>query len=142
MLKWPWGHIDWLSMLALIPPVVIVKFLYWYWLSPTFISRYCVVAGQTIDTLKTTGTRDVNTFIGIFLREDILLPDMLNSWWCDYLMNSWWQIWHSLRLVCKFNGTFCISNTFSILAILIIDHVLNSFNNGKEIRLGCFEVVL
>jgi hypothetical protein len=101
-----------------------------------------MVAGQTIDPLEAVGTWPIIAPLAVLLEQEILLSDMLNGLRCNYLMNPWRQVWHFLRLVVKPDGMFCISNTFPVVVVLTIDHVLDVFNDSEEVPLGCSEVVL
>jgi hypothetical protein len=67
----------------------------------------------------------------LFLAQQILLPDALDGWRCEDIVDATRKEGHGLQLVLKLSSVFRRSNHLFVLVVLTLDHLLNPPNNAK-----------
>jgi hypothetical protein len=69
----------------------------------------------------------------LFLAQQILLPNALDGWRCEDIVNARRKEGHGLKLVLKLSGVFGRSNLLFILIVLTLYYLLNPLNNTKQV---------
>jgi hypothetical protein len=67
----------------------------------------------------------------LFLAQQILLPNALDGWRCEDIVNARREEGHRLKLVLKLSSVFRRSNLLCILIILTLYYLLTPPNNTK-----------
>jgi hypothetical protein len=67
----------------------------------------------------------------LFLAQQILLPDALDSWRCEDIVDTRRKEGHGLQLVLKLSSVFRRSNLLFVLVVLTLNYLLNPSNNTK-----------
>ena len=73
------------------------------------------------------------TLLLLFLAQQILLPDVLDGWRREDIVDTRRKEGHRLQLVLKLSSVFRRSNLLSVLVVLALDHLLNPPNNTEQI---------
>ena len=69
----------------------------------------------------------------LFLAQQVLLPDALDSGWFEDIMNPRRQEGHGLELVLELSAVYRRSNVFFVLVELTYNHLLNPPNNTNQV---------
>jgi hypothetical protein len=105
-----------------------------------FLQR--MAAWKTVCFLKEARTRMPTTTLSLlFLAQQVLLPDTLNGWRCEDIMDSRRQEGHGLELVLKLSSVLRRRNLLCVLAVLTLDHLFDPCNNTKQVACRGHEIV-
>ena len=69
----------------------------------------------------------------LFLAQQVLLPDALDSGWCEDIVDSRRQEGHGLELVLKLGAVSRRSDLLFVLVVLTLDHLLDPPDNTKQV---------
>jgi hypothetical protein len=102
-----------------------------------------MAAWKTVCFLKEARTRVPTTTLSLlFLAQQVLLPDALDSGWCEDIMDSRRQEGHGLELVLKLGAVSGRSKVFFILVVLTYDHLLDPADDTKQVTCCSHKIVL
>ena len=97
-----------------------------------FLQR--MAAWKTVCFLKEAQTRIPTTTLSLlFLAQQVLLPNTLNSWRYKDIIDSRRQEGHRLELVLKLSSVLRRRNLLSVLAVLTLNHLFDLCNNTKQV---------
>ena len=97
-----------------------------------FLQR--MAAWKTVCFLKEARTRMPTTTLSLlFLAQQVLLPNTLNGWQCEDIMDSRRQEGHRLELVLELGAMSRRSDLLLVLVVLALDHLLDPPDNTEQV---------
>jgi hypothetical protein len=69
----------------------------------------------------------------LFLAQQVLLPDTLDGWWCEDIMDPRRQEGHRVKLVLKLSSVLRRCNLLCVLAVLTLDYLFDACDDTEQV---------
>jgi hypothetical protein len=93
-----------------------------------------MAAWKTVCFLEEARTRMPTTTLSLlFLAKQALLPDTLDVWRCEDIMDARGQEGHGLELVLGLGSVLRRRNLLCVLAVVTLDYLFDPCNNTKQV---------